>query len=225
MTEPIRSEQKNATWTRLLAGALFVIVISGFFAYIMRDTAEPAKPPASSDIADFDSFDRSGSGGALGQTAGQRVWSTRAGAWDITNSVAHPARAGAVSNFATVDIGANASISVSTTGPAACGIVATFIDLSNFVALERNDQRNEWDMLLVRDGKTTVIGAVPGVSPNNNRVTLLVSPPIVSAISGNNRISFVVENLPGGTQAGIYAIGTSASLCTFDDVSLLTPIE
>ena len=225
MTDPIRSEQKSANWTRVLAGAMFVIVISGFFAYLMRDTAKPAEPPASSTIADFDSFDRSGSGGTLGETVGQRVWSTRAGAWDITNGVAHPVDAKAVSNFATVDIGANASISVSTTGQATCGVVSTFVDLSNFVALERNDQRGEWDILLVRDGETTVIGAVPGVSPNNNRVTLLINPPIVSAISGNNRISFAVENLPGGTQAGIYATGASASLCTFDDVSLLTPVD
>jgi hypothetical protein len=98
-----------------------------------------------------------------------------------------------------------------------------FSDLSNFVSLQRDDREGNWKIIVVRNSKAETVGFVGGIAADNNRISLLVDPPVITAFSGNNHSSVIVEELPTGTQAGIFTAGPAATLCTFDDVAFFAP--
>ena len=226
MNTPDTTDGSQANWTRLLVVIAFVLIVAGSFAYLMRDTPRAPAAQKNETIVAFDPFDHSpGTGGTLGRIDSKHEWTSVAGSWTINGGAARSLPSTAASNFSTVEIGENASISATTTGRGICGLVAVFSDLSNFVGMERDDQQGNWKLVMIRNGEPHTIGTVAGLSGANNRISLIVDPPVVTGASGGDHASFVVEDLPTGTRAGLFTRGVSSAACTFDDVAFVIPSQ
>jgi len=225
MTSPTEPSVTRSGWVRLLGAVVFVLLVAGAFAYFMNEDSSQPSSPAAPPVVAFDSFDHSSSEQSLGRLDGEHEWTSVSGQWSIHGGVAHSAPSSSGASFTTVEVGTNASVSAVTTGRGSCGLVAVFTDLSNFVSLQREDKDGTWKIIVVSNGKAETMGSVAGILPNNNRVSLIVDPPVITAISGGDRSSVIVETLPTGTQAGLFTSGPSAQLCTFDDVAFITPSQ
>jgi len=223
MTSESTATQNSKGWLRLLGAIIFVLVVAGVFAYTLGDRPSTQVRPSTNPTIAFDAFDHSSSSDSLGRINGKYQWASVAGQWEINGGVAHALASSSGSSFSTVEIGPNASVSASTTGRASCGLVSVFSDLSNFVSLQRDDKEGNWKIIVVRNSKAETVGFVGGIAADNNRISLLVDPPVITAFSGNNHSSVIVEELPTGTQAGIFTAGPAATLCTFDDVAFFAP--
>ena len=217
--------ENSKGWIRLFGAIVFVIVVAGIFAYLIGDRSTSQSRPKSDPVIAFDTFNHSSANGSLGRINKNYQWASVSGQWAIDGGVAHSLATTSGSSFAVVEIGNDASVSASTTGRSSCGLVAVFSDLSNFVSLQRDDKEANWKIIVIRDAKPETIGSVGGIAADNNRISLLVDPPVVTAVSGGNHSSFVVENLPTGTQAGLFTTGPASTLCTFDDVTFVTPSQ
>lgn len=223
MTSESAAPQSSKSWLRLFGAIVFVFVVAGVFAYTIGDRPSTQVQQSTNPTIAFDAFNHSSSNGSLGRIDGKHEWVSVSGQWEINGGVAHSLASSSGSSFATVEIGIHASVSASTTGRAACGLVSVFSDLSNFVSLQRDDKDGNWKIIVIRNSKAETVGFVGGVAPDNNRISLLVDPPVVTAVSGNNHSSVIVEDLPAGTQSGIFTTGPGATFCTFDDVAFFTP--
>jgi hypothetical protein len=209
--------EKDRSWLRLLAFATFVVVVAGTYAVIMRDAYHPApKPPNKGVFAD--DFDRPRNDSGLGRASGGQKWNLVHGLWAIDAGKAVVSFPEKDVSLAVVGSVKYASIAASITGKARCGIVARYLDDRNYVSLERIPAYAVWNVVVVRDGVSTVLGRIADPDFPVTGVTLETGERVISATVGFSKASFVEPTTIDTAKVGFIGHDLEAGACTWDDM-------
>ncbi len=209
--------EKDRAWLRLFAMALFVIGVTGAFAYIMRN--EYLVSEAGALTAEFgDSFDRPARTDGLGETPDGQKWRPVVGRFGIDGGVALVTEAGGKTTIAVVGSLEYPSVTARVSGSGACGLVSRFVDNKNYVAARRAPVLGKWVLFAVRGGQETVLAELPddGSAAFNVRLDS-ASRAVTMTVSGKS-VTAIDPTEPSGTSVGLLAAENGVLTCAWDDV-------
>lgn len=216
--EPARPATDRA-WLRLFAMALFVIGVTGAFAYIMRN--EYLVSEAGALTAEFgDSFDRPARTDGLGETPNGQKWRPVAGTFGIDGGVALVTEASGNTTIAVVGSLEYPTVTARVSGRGACGLVSRFVDDKNYVAARRAPVLGKWVLVAVRGGKETLLAQLPddGSAAFNVRLDS-ASRAVTMTVSGKS-VTAIDPSEPSGTSVGLLAGENGVLTCAWDDVKV-----
>lgn len=214
-----QAKVNDGSWLRLALFALFVVVVSGVYAFVMRAAYQPDQKPAFGALF-ADNFDRPRNEASLGSASGDRKWTAADGLWGIDAGKAVVTFPGKETSIAVVGDVPSASVSVTLTGKARCGLVARYVDASNYVALERVPAFAVWNVVVVRDGVATVLDKIPDDGGSPAQLRLEVGARVVTAGVGERSVTVTDTAAPVVSSAAVGLIGHDAAVtgCTWDDL-------
>ena len=218
---PARGEArpKDRAWLRLFLMALFVIMVSGAFAYLMRNEYLTDEKGALT-VEFGDQFDRPADAKRLGVTPSGREWRSVKGTFGVDGGVAIVSSPSDGSNIAVVGSLEYPTITARVSGRAACGVVGRFVDESNYVVVRRAPILGFWLLVAVRGGKETVLGQLPDDKSPAATVRLDTASKAVSMIVNGKSVTAIDPSERRSTAVGLFTGENGASNCAWDDVKV-----
>lgn len=227
VSPPVTHEPRAASsWLAVLLGAVFVIVVTGIFSYVMsEDARERANGEA---VAAFgggftDDFNRPADTEDL---VGKQTqdWKSERGGWGVQSGLVYLPAPDPDLNVAVVEANSDSvSVQADVSGFGVCGVVARYSDPENYVGLVRAHGFGVFNIVEVVRGKERIVGTVPDVDDTDVNIGLVVGDDTISARVGFQLRSIAERSPLSGTQAGLIAQKENAGLCLFDNVGLQEP--
>ena len=213
---------KEREWVRVVVAVVFVIAVVGLFSFLFRDRSmKTATVTPGFNMEIKDSFNRrSGSIEAGSKTPD---WKAMRGSWSVAAGAAFVSGPAPFVNIVVVKANANASVKALVSGRGYCGVIANYVNESDYLTLVRIEKYGVWNLEHRVNGTPRVLATVGGSQAVALTASIILDPPIVTATIGDKHVSVSISDLAAGSSAGLYAADPNPSECAFDDVVISRP--
>ncbi len=212
MTDPAGA---NRGWISVFVAVLFVITVSGVFAWAMRD--DLVQNPDTKTVLLTESF---GHSGEFGGDAGGSRWTPATGEWGVDTGKAIVTDGNDLAPSIIVTTAPNVgTIGATIGGTATCGIVVRYRSPSDYVALHREPEYGVWNLIAVTSRGSKFLGNLPDSPLMDVHAELTSGRRIVEAAVLGESLTVVLDEVEGDSSMGLIGIDDVAS-CTWDDVTI-----
>jgi len=205
----------NRGWISVLVAVLFVITVSGVFAWAMRD--DLVQNPDTKTVLLAENF---GHSSEFGADAGGSRWTTATGEWGVDTGKAIVTGTNDPDPSIVVTTAPNiGTIGATIGGEAKCGIVVRYHSPSDYVALHREPEYGVWNLIAVTEAGSRFLGNLPDSPLMDVHAELTSGRRIVEASVLGESLTVVLDEVGGDSSMGLIGIDDVTS-CTWDDVTI-----
>ena len=207
-------------WISVLVAALFVITVSGVFAWLMRDQLverDDASDDTSNELLS-DDFGENGENGELGGEGDGNPWIAISGEWATDAGKAVVAASDGVHAVAVLDdLPATATIEATIGVAAKCGVVGRFRSATDHVALYRVPEFGVWNLVVVTEDGSEFLGNLPDSPTMDVSARLTIGTRVVEAHVLGRSLTVALDEVAADSRVGLIGIDDIAG-CSWDDV-------
>ena len=203
-------------WISVFVAALFVVTVSGVFAWFMRDELVVG------DDSTSELLDEDFSGiGALAEPEGDNGddrWDVIAGEWTTDAGKAVVVTSGEADAIALAAAAPpRSTIGAMIGGEARCGVVGRYRSPSDHVALYREPDFGVWNLVAVTSAGPQFLGNLPDSPTMDVRAELTVGTRVVEASVLGRTLTVVLDEVASDSGVGLIGIDEVTG-CSWDDV-------